>query len=68
MCSNMKFNENPSSGSGVITCGWTDMMKLKVAFRSFENAPKNASFYILHTLAKGVGIVSLEQPLGYGMF
>jgi hypothetical protein len=43
----MKFHENPSSGIEVVPCGpWdrnTDMKKLIVAFRNFENAPKNES-------------------------
>jgi hypothetical protein len=38
----MKFHENPSSGSRVVPCGQTDgrtdMKKLIVAFRKFENA------------------------------
>jgi hypothetical protein len=39
---NVKFNKNPSSGS----CSWrinrrTHIMKLIVAVRNFENAPKN---------------------------
>jgi len=42
--SNAKFHENPSSGSRVVPCGQTDgrtdMTKLIVAFRDFENAPK----------------------------
>jgi hypothetical protein len=42
--SNTKFHENPSSGSRVVQCGRTDMMKLiVVAFRSFANAAKNQS-------------------------
>jgi hypothetical protein len=36
----IKFNENPSSGSGS-TDGQTDMTKLIVAFRNFANAPIN---------------------------
>jgi len=39
--SNIKFHENPSSGSRVFPCGQTDMTKLTVAFRSFANAPKD---------------------------
>ena len=42
--SNIKFNENPSSGSRVVSCGRTDrhdMRKLIVAFTNFANAPKN---------------------------
>jgi hypothetical protein len=38
--SNIKFNENPSSGSRVVPCGRTDITKLIVAFRNFANAPK----------------------------
>ena len=42
--SNVKFNENLSSGSRVITCGLaggqTDLTKLVVAFRNFANAPR----------------------------
>jgi hypothetical protein len=44
--SNIKFHENPSSGSRVKPCGrsdWqTDMTKVMVAFRNFANAPKRA--------------------------
>jgi hypothetical protein len=43
----VKFRENPSSGSRVMSCGrtdgWsdkTDMTKLIVALRKFANAPK----------------------------
>ena len=39
--SNIKFHQNPSSGSRVVPCGRTDMTKLRVAFRNFSNAPKN---------------------------
>jgi hypothetical protein len=38
--SNIKFNQNPSSGSQVVPCGQTDMTKLIVAFRNFANGPK----------------------------
>jgi hypothetical protein len=40
---NMKFHENPSSGSRVVPCGRTDMVKLIAAFHNFANAPKNYS-------------------------
>jgi hypothetical protein len=40
--SNIKFNENSSSGSRVVPCGQTDrradMTKLKAAFRNYANA------------------------------
>ena len=43
--SNIKFHENPSSGSRVVQCGQTDgqenRTKLTVAFQNFTNAPKN---------------------------
>jgi len=39
--SNIKFHENPSSGSRVVLRGRTDMTKLIVTFRNFANAPKN---------------------------
>ena len=46
-CSNIKFHENPSSGSRVVAWGRTEGqtegqrdMKLMVAFRNFANAPK----------------------------
>jgi len=37
---NIKFHENPSTGSRVVPCEQTDMTKLTVAFCSFANAPK----------------------------
>jgi len=37
---NIKFHENPSSGSRVVSRGRIDMMKLIFAFRNFANAPK----------------------------
>ena len=43
---NIKFNQNPWSGSRVVPCGQTDgrmnMTKLIVAIHNFANAPKNA--------------------------
>ena len=53
--SNTKFHENPSPGSRVDPCGrtdrQTDMTKLRVAFRSFANAPKkrNVSLNVKYT-------------------
>jgi hypothetical protein len=54
--SNIKFHENPTSGSRVLhadagpgegtetqTDTQTDITKLRVAFRNFANAPKNFS-------------------------
>ena len=46
--SHIKFNENPSCGSRIILCWWTDghtcMTNLTVAFRSFANAIKNLKY------------------------
>jgi len=40
--SNIKFHENPSSGSQVVPCGWMDRhTKLTVIFHNFVNASKN---------------------------
>jgi hypothetical protein len=38
---NIKFYENPSSGSRVVPCGQKDMTKLTAAFHNFANAPKH---------------------------
>jgi hypothetical protein len=47
--SNIKFHENPSSGRRLGPCGrtarWTDMTKLRVAFRNFANVLKKLGFY-----------------------
>ena len=47
--SNIRFHENPSSGSRVVPCGQTDrqtdMTKLVVAFRNFANQPKDELFF-----------------------
>ena len=52
--SNIKFRENPSSGSRVISCGRTDgrtdVKKLIFAFRNFANASKNRDSKGLHFL------------------
>jgi hypothetical protein len=43
---NVKFHENPFSGSRVVSCrradGRTDKMKLKVAFRNLRTRPKRS--------------------------
>jgi predicted ferric reductase len=47
---NMKFHENPSSGSQVVRCGQTDgrtdMTKLAVAFRNFAKQLKNLQIHV----------------------
>jgi len=42
---NIKFHENPSSGSRVSPCGRTDMTKLTVTFRNFANAANKSPQY-----------------------
>jgi hypothetical protein len=39
---NIKFHQNSSIGSRVVSRGQTDMRKLIVAFRNFANAPKKS--------------------------
>jgi hypothetical protein len=51
----IKFNENPSSGTRVVTWGQTngrpDVTKLIVVFRNFANAPQNwALAHLQHEL------------------
>ena len=43
--SNIKFHENPSSGSRVVPCGRTYMTKLIVAFRNFASALQKEMLY-----------------------
>ena len=38
---NIRFHENPSSGSRVVSCERTDMTKLIVAFAILRTCPKN---------------------------
>jgi hypothetical protein len=47
---NIKFHQNPSSGSRVVACGQTYMTKLIVAFRNLANAPNNKSIVPLNFL------------------
>jgi hypothetical protein len=44
--SDIKFHENQSSGSIIVPCGQTDMMKLMVALRNFSNSSKNAPIFL----------------------
>jgi hypothetical protein len=41
--SNIKFNENPPNGSGVVACRRTDITKLTVACRTLAKAPKTGN-------------------------
>jgi len=47
--SNIKFHQNPSSGSRAVPDGSTDKTKLIVAFRYFANVSKTC--YIISVLA-----------------
>jgi hypothetical protein len=40
---NIKFHNNPSSGSQAVPEGQKDMAKLILALRNYANAPKNES-------------------------
>jgi len=44
--SNIKFHENSSSGSWVVTCGWANMTKVTVAFHNSAYTPNNMSYYL----------------------
>jgi len=41
--SDIKFHENPSSGSLVVPCGQTDRTNQIVAFRNFAKAPQKCA-------------------------
>jgi hypothetical protein len=48
-------SQNPSSGSRVVPCRWTDTTNLTIAFQNFANAPKNKSmqvFFFLYSINK----------------
>jgi hypothetical protein len=51
-CSNIRFHENPYSGSWIVPCGQTDtrtdITKLIVALRNLVNAPSNGLLYSLY--------------------
>jgi hypothetical protein len=67
--SNIRFYENPSSGSQVIPCRRTDrrtdMTKLIVAFCNFANAPKNGENVLVdeRQLILQEGIFCLEYTV-----
>ena len=41
---NIKFHENPSSGTWVVPCGRTNRLKPIVTFCNFDNTSKNSSW------------------------
>jgi hypothetical protein len=67
--SNIKFHQNPSSGSRVVPCGRTDRRigttKLTVAFRNFAKVPKTCSmeksFFLFHLCGITFGKVSFPS-------
>jgi len=56
--SNIRFNENPSSGRGVVSCGLeegqTDMTQIIVALQNFSNVPKTG-LRLVRTLRLRIG-------------
>ena len=69
--SNIKFHENPSSGSRVVPCGQTvrqtDMTKLVVAFHNFSDVPKTYNFPLL-LYGCGTWSVTLRKEQGVMVF
>ena len=68
--SNIKFQENPSSGSRVVPCGQmdgrTDKTKLIVTFRNVANAPKMQHGIYIQTPIMHIKITQfLYSPCGY---
>jgi hypothetical protein len=64
---NMRFNENPSSGSRVVPCGRTarqgDMTKLPVALRNCAQAPTKYIHYKQTYVQKNHLICRMQGPL-----
>jgi hypothetical protein len=57
-CSDIKFHENPSSGSRVVPCGRTETTRLIVVFRNFANAP----IHILHSEHRASWYILIIKP------
>jgi len=51
--SNTKFHENPSNGSQVVPRGRSDMSKIVIAFRNFENSPTNFNTFDYSVIVDG---------------
>jgi len=65
--SNIKFHENPSSGTPVVPCGRTNTIKLTVVFRIFVKEPTNNfldSFSVNHQISSFMKI----HPVGAELF
>ena len=62
--SNIKFYENPSSGSRVVpwwqTDGWIGITKLIVTLRNSANAPRNQKWISKYTRALSISLICLE--------
>jgi hypothetical protein len=68
--SNNKFHENPSNGSRVVTCAWTDrradMTKLIIPFRNYANAPQNvAAGHVTGSAGRGLDTSDIENQWEY---
>jgi hypothetical protein len=48
--SNIKFHENPSNGSRVVTHGWANMRKVTAAFHNSPYTPNNIMSYYLSAM------------------
>ena len=59
--SNIKFHENPSSGSRVVPCGRTDMTNLIVALQNFANALNKAQTS-MHSAGCEPAIPAIRRP------
>jgi len=66
--SNMRFYENPSSGSREVPCGrtdgQTDMTNLTVTFRNFAIAPKMNHSRITQTVLFSLTIADHKDVIG----
>jgi hypothetical protein len=62
--SNIKFHDNPCSGSRVVPCRRTDMTRLIVAFRNFVIAPKKNCIFFEDVMTQNLQSVRHE----YGMW
>jgi len=62
--SNISFHENMSSKSRVVPCGRTDMTKLLVVFRNFQNAPKEG-FIIRKYITHEINVINSLKAEGF---
>ena len=61
--SNIKFHENPSNGSRVVTCAWANGI---IPFHNFANAPQNvAAGHITGYAGRGLDSPDVENQREY---